>query len=166
MLLYLCVLLCKQQFGVLTVKFLLNQITTHKKNHFRKYCHILQLSRWSPLGPKRWPICKVLSRASQSSFSPSFLVPFIKPTFWTSSFKILVEPHYKGNDDQFAKYCQTPRNHRSQEVFCCWLSVRHFAYLSVNSRQNPLWPKIWPISKTQSQAFYSPFSAGLFVRIM
>ena len=35
-----------------------------------------------------------------------------------------------------------------------------------NSRQTPLWPKIWPISKTLSQAFYLPFFAGLFVRIM
>ena len=35
-----------------------------------------------------------------------------------------------------------------------------------NSQQTPLWPTIWPISKTLSQVFYSPFSAGLVVRIM
>ena len=35
-----------------------------------------------------------------------------------------------------------------------------------NSRRTLLWLKIWPICKTLSQAFYLPFSAGLFVRIM
>ena len=49
--------------------------------------------------------------------SPSFLMPFIKPTFWNSYFKILFERHYQGNDDQFPKYYQTPRNHRFQEIF-------------------------------------------------
>ena len=37
-------------------------------------------------------------------------MPFINPIFWNSYFEILVEPHYEGNDDQFAKHCQTPRN--------------------------------------------------------
>ena len=58
-------------------------------------------------------------------------MPFIKPTFWNSYLKILVEPHYEGNDDQFAKYFQTPRNHRFQEVFCCGSSERHFGALTV-----------------------------------
>ena len=35
-----------------------------------------------------------------------------------------------------------------------------------NPRRTPMSPKIWPICKTLSQAFYSPFSAGLFVCIM
>ena len=35
-----------------------------------------------------------------------------------------------------------------------------------NSRRTLLCLKIWPICKTLSQAFYLPFSAGLFVRIM
>ena len=42
-LVYLCVS-CKQHSEVFTEKFLLNQITTHKKNQFRKYCNTLQLS--------------------------------------------------------------------------------------------------------------------------
>ena len=83
-------------------------------------------------------MCKVLSHASQSSHSPSFLVPFIKPTFWNSYFKILVEPHYEGNDDKFAKYCQTPWNHRFQQVFCCWSSERRFGTLTVNFAPNSI----------------------------
>ena len=39
-------------------------------------------------------------------------------------------------------------------------------FLLQNSRRTPLWPKIWPTCKTLSQAFYLPFFAGLFVRIM
>ena len=79
-----------------------------------------------------------MSHASQSSFSPSFLVPFIKTTFCNSYFKILVEPHYEGNDDQFAKYSQTPGNHRFQEVFCCWSSERHFGAPTVKFAPSPV----------------------------
>ena len=39
-------------------------------------------------------------------------------------------------------------------------------FLISKSRRTPFWPKIWPICITLSQVFYSPFSAGLFVRIM
>ena len=113
---------------------------------------LLKKSRWTPLGPKRWPVCRVLSHAPQSSFSPSFLVPFIKPTFWNSYFKILVEPHYEGNDDQFAKYWNSyfkifvepryqgklPRNHRFEEVFCCWSSERHFEILTIKIAPSPI----------------------------
>ena len=65
-------------------------------------------------------------------------MPFIKPTVWNSYFQILVEPHYEGNDDQFAKYCQTPRNKRFKKVFCCWSSVRHFGALTVKFAPNPI----------------------------
>jgi len=41
-----------------------------------------------------------------------------------------------------------------------------FELLLWNTRQTPLWPRIWPICKTLSQAFYSLFSTGLFVGIM
>ena len=44
---------------------------------------------------------------------------FYQTDILDSYFKILVESHYERNDDQFAKYCQTPRNYRFQEVFCC-----------------------------------------------
>ena len=65
-------------------------------------------------------------------------MPFIKPTFLNCYFKILVEPHYKGNDDQFAKYCQTPRNHRFQEVFCRWSSERRFGALTAKFAPNSI----------------------------
>ena len=64
-------------------------------------------------------------------------MPFIKPIFWNSYFKILVEPHYEGNDDQLAQYCQTPRNHRFQELFCCLLSGRHFEAFTVKFAPKP-----------------------------
>ena len=83
-------------------------------------------------------MCKVLSHASQSPHSPSFLVLFIKRTFWNSYFKILVKPHYEGNDDQFAKYCQTPRNHRFQEECCCWSLEGHFGAISLKFQPNPI----------------------------
>ena len=89
-LVYLCVA-CKQHFGVLTVKFLLNLITTHKMESLENVvtrlriivlCYsynayhqndTLELLPWNchltPLWPKRWPICKILSHASKSSFS-------------------------------------------------------------------------------------------------
>ena len=65
-------------------------------------------------------------------------MPFMNPIFWNFYFKILVEPDYEGNDDQFAKYCQTPQNNRFQEVFCCWSSVRHFGALTVKFAPNPI----------------------------
>jgi len=124
------------------VKFSLNRFTAQKMTNFQntvrrliiivlslsydayhQYVNLEPLLSKFPgisLRPKRWPICKVLSHASQSTFSPSLLVPLTKPTFWNSYFKILVEAHYEENDDWFPKYCQTPRNHRFQEVFCCW----------------------------------------------
>ena len=95
-------------------------------------------------------MCKVLSHASQSSHSPRFLVLFIKRTFWNSYFKILVEPHYEGNDDQFAKYCQTLRNHRFQLTFVnhryqltlwCLPSERHFEAVTVKLSLNAITTK-------------------------
>ena len=65
-------------------------------------------------------------------------MPFIKLTFWNSYFKILIEPHYQGYDDQFTKYCQTPRNHSFQEVFCCWSSQQNFGVLTIEFVPNPI----------------------------
>ena len=94
-LVYLCVS-CKQHFEVLTVKFLLNQITTHKMASLENiltslrviilfYCYsayhqndILELLPWNcqltPLWRKRYPICKILSHASKLSISLRYLV--------------------------------------------------------------------------------------------
>ena len=94
-LVYLCVS-WKQHFGVLTVKFLLKQITTYKMASFENIvttlriiilCYsysayhqndTLELLPWNcqltPLWRKRYPICKILSHASKLSFSFSYLV--------------------------------------------------------------------------------------------
>ena len=64
-LVYLCVS-CKQHFGVLTVKFLLNQITTHKM-----------------------PVWKILSQASESSFFATPIVLTIRTTLWSSHREIV-----------------------------------------------------------------------------
>ena len=147
-------------FGAVSVKFSLNLITkikmTNLQNTVRRLIIILfslffllliRASIWINYGKnfaepcydqKDDQFCKVLSHASQSSFLPSFMVSFIKPTFWNSYYKILVEPHYEGSDDQFAKYFQMPRNHRFQEVCCCWLSVRSFGALTVKFAPNPI----------------------------
>ena len=77
-------------------------------------------------------------------------MPFIKPTFWNSYFNILVESHYERNDDQFVKYCQTPRNHRFQEVFYCWSSEWQFGALTVKFAPNPIVTQNMAICKTLS----------------
>ena len=62
----------------------------------------------------------------------------MKLTFWNLYFKVLIRPHYQGNDYQFTKYCQTPRNHRFQEVFCSWSSEREFEVLTIKFAPNPI----------------------------
>ena len=91
-----------RHFGTLTLKFLLNRITketiTNLQNTvkrlgiivFRKcfaadhQSDILELlllnSRRTPLWRKRWSICKILSHASKSSFSFSYLVLIVWAT--------------------------------------------------------------------------------------
>ena len=81
---------------------------------------------------------QVLSHASESLYSPSFLVPFMKQTLWNSDLKILVKPHYERNDDQFPKYSQTLWDHRSKEVFCWWSSEWHFGLLTVKFLLNQI----------------------------
>ena len=65
-------------------------------------------------------------------------MPFIKPRFCNSLFKILLYPHYQGYVDQFTKYCQTPRNHSFQEAFCCWSSQQNFGVLTIEFVPNPI----------------------------
>ena len=81
---------------------------------------------------------QVLSHASWSSHSPSFRVPFMKLTLWNSYLKILVKPYYERNHDQFPKYSQTLRDHRSHEVFCWWASEWHFGLLTVKFLLNQI----------------------------
>ena len=91
-----------RHFGTLTLKFLLNRITKETITNlqttvkrlgiivFRKcfaadhQSDILELlllnSRRTPLWRKRWSICKILSHASKSSFSFSYLVLIVWAT--------------------------------------------------------------------------------------
>ena len=106
----------------------------------------------------------------QSTVTRSFVFTelfgaFYQTAILNSYFKILVESHYEGNDDQFSNTVKRRgimvfRKYSAADYQCDILEL-----LLWNPRQTPLWPKIWPISKTLSPAFYSPFSAGLFVRI-
>ena len=61
----------------------------------------------------------------------------MKLTFWNLYFKVLIRPHYQGNDYQFTKYCQKRRNHRFQEVFCCSSSERDFGVLTIKFAREP-----------------------------
>ena len=65
-------------------------------------------------------------------------MPFIKQTLWNSYLKILVKPHYERNHEQFPKYSQTLRDHRSHEVFCWWASEWHFGLLTVKFLLNQI----------------------------
>ena len=90
---------------------------------------------------------------------------FYQTDILNSYFKILVESHYEGND-QFSNTVKRRgiivfRKYSAADYQCDILEL-----LLWNPRQTPLWPKIWPISKTLSPVFYSPFYAGLFVRIV
>ena len=133
-LVYLCVL-CKQQFGVFTEKFLVNEITTlkmaslesivtrliiivlcysystyHQNDTLKdlpRNCHL------TPLRPKRFQISKLHSHASESSLLSSYLVLSIIITFWSLHGEILAEPSYCPKDSQFAKHRQTPHNNPS-----------------------------------------------------
>ena len=62
----------------------------------------------------------------------------MKQTLWNSYLKILVKPHYERNHDQFPKYSQTLREHRSHEVFCWWASEWHFGLLTVKFLLNQI----------------------------
>ena len=91
---------------------------------------------------------------------------FYQTDILNSYFKILVESQYEGNDHQFAKYCQEGLGLTCQKYSAADYQCDILKLFLWNSRQTPLWAKTWPISKTLSQAFYSLFSAGLFVRIV
>ena len=101
-LVYFCVS-CVQHFGVLTVKFLLNQITTHMMDNLQNnvtrlriivlyysYSAHHQNDTWelfpwngelNPLWRKTWPICKVLSHSNKSLFTLSYLVLIVRQHF-------------------------------------------------------------------------------------
>ena len=113
-LVYLCVS-WNQHSGVFTDKFLRNQITTHKmaclKNivtrlriivHCYSYSayhrndtlkHLLRNCHLTLFRPRRLQISKILSHASESSLSSSYLVLSIIVTFWSFYVEILAKPY-------------------------------------------------------------------------
>ena len=106
---------CNQHSGFFTEKFLRNQITTHKmaslKNivtrlriivHCYSYSayhqndtlkHLLRNCHLSLFRPRRLQISKLLSHASESSLSSSYLVLSIIVTFWSFYVEILAKPY-------------------------------------------------------------------------
>ena len=100
-----CWISSEWHFRLLSVKFLLNQITTHKMASLENivtrlriivlcysYCayhqnDTLELSPWNcdltPLWRKWWPICKILSHTLKSSFPFIYLVLIVRATLWS-----------------------------------------------------------------------------------
>ena len=102
-------------FGDVSVKFSLNPTTAQKMANLRNTVRRL--------------IIILLSL---------YFLLIISASFWSSYGKILAESHYEANDNQFAKYCHTPRNNRFQQVFLCWSSRRNFWALTVKFPLSPI----------------------------
>ena len=106
---------CNQHSGVFTEKFLRNQITTHKMASLKDivtrlriivHCysysayhqndtlkHLLRNCHLTLFRPRRLQISKILSHASESSLSSSYLVLSIIVTFWSFYVEILAKPY-------------------------------------------------------------------------
>ena len=96
----------------------------------------------------------------------SYLPSFLKRHFRTLTLKLLLNPITK---ETMTNLQNTVKRRGIIVVRKCFTADHQCDVLELllwNLRQTPFWPTIWPICKTLSQAFYSPFSAGLFVRIM
>ena len=82
---------------------------------------------------------------------------FIKPTFLNCYFKILVELDYNGNDDQFAKYCQTLRNHRFQGVLLLIIRATVWTFYSENGAEHHFGLKYGQFAKHCHRRFIHRF---------
>ena len=82
---------------------------------------------------------------------------FIKPTFLNCYFKILVEPDYDGNDNQFAKYCQTLRNHRFQGVLLLIIRATFWSSYSENGAKHHFGLKYGQFAKHCHRRFIHRF---------
>ena len=82
---------------------------------------------------------------------------FIKPTFLNCYFKILVEPDYDGNDSQFAKYCQTLRNHRFQGVLLLIIRATFWSSYSENGAKHHFGLKYGQFAKHCHRRFIHRF---------
>ena len=79
----------------------------------------------------RWPVWKILSHASEPSFSATSIVLTISRTLWSSYLEIVTLPYYGAKDGRFAKFCHTPLNRRFYLVIWCLSSESHFGALSM-----------------------------------
>ena len=85
----------------------------------------------TPLRPKIWPNCNILSHASELSFSVVIIVLIVREIFWSSYREILTYPHHKPKYGQFAKCRRTPPNHSIQLISRCLPPERNFRTLIV-----------------------------------
>ena len=100
-----------------------------KDDQFAKYCH-----------------------ASQSSYSLSFLVPFIKPTFWALTLNFLLNLVTKESMTNLQTTVKRLGNILFRKCFAADHQSDIFELLLWNSRRTTLWSKRWPIFKTLSDA--------------
>ena len=143
-----------------------------------------------PITTQRWLFFKILFLSSKSSFLVGLIVLVIRAGICSWYDEILTERSFYPKDDQFAKWWETPPNHRFQLPIWCLSSKRQFGALTVkpcsrspfsgayhqndilylylwNPLLTPLKPKKWPICKIlSSHAFESLFSASLMVLII
>ena len=131
-----CCLSSKWHFTAVSVRNLQSTVTrlsifvfTYFFGAFHQ-THILDLllsnSCWTPFRRKRWPICKILSNASESSFSGSLLLTIIRATFLSFYYKIRAERHCCPKYGEFATHSQKPFIHRFLLVYLCVSCKLHF----------------------------------------
>ena len=181
-------LLSEWHFGAVSVKLTLNPITAQKKanlqNTFRCliiillslfFLFIIRASIWSPYGKnlaearydqKDDQFPKYCHTPLNLRFHLVYWCLLWNRHFGTLSLKFLLNPITKKT---MTNLQNTVKRFGIIVFRKCFAADQQSAILELllwNLRRPPMWLKIWPIGKTLSQAFYSPFSAGLFVRIM
>ena len=186
--LMICCSSSEWHFGAVIVKFLLNLIIAQKlanlQNTVRRliiillslfFLLIIRASIWSPYGKNLSEHCYYqkddqFAKYCHTPLNPRFHLVFrclsSNRHFWTVTLKFLLNPITK----ETMTNLQNTVKRLGIIVFRKCFAADHqsdvLELLLRNLRRTLLWLKIWPICKTLSQAFYLPFSAGLFVRIM
>ena len=96
--------------------------------------NILDFLRWNPylnlLRPKDGYF-SILFLSSKSSFLVGLIVLVIRAGICSWYDEILIERSFYPKDDQFAKWWETPPNHRFQLPIWCLSSKRQFGALTV-----------------------------------
>ena len=164
--LVICCSSSERHFRAVTVKFLLNFILS------LFFLLIIRASIWSPYGKNLAEPCYYqkddqFAKYCHTPLNPRFHLVFrclsSNRHFWTVTLKFLLNPVTK---ETMTNLQNTVKRLGIIVFRKCFHQSDVLELLLRNSRRTLLWLKIWPICKTLSQAFYLPFSAGLFVRIM